>query len=97
MQGPCLIPFLSADPDAEAPWLATAYAPGLTLDQHLAAHGPLTGATLYAFATGTAQALAAIHATGVVHRHVKPQNVILTLAGPESWTSASHLPPTGPP
>jgi hypothetical protein len=82
VQGPCLIPLLAADPDAENPWLATAYAPGPTLDQHVAAHGALTGGTLYAFATGTAQALAAIHAAGVVHRDVKPQNVILTPAGP---------------
>ncbi|MEV8626926.1 serine/threonine-protein kinase [Streptomyces sp. NPDC051079] len=82
VHGPCLIPLLAADPDAETPWLATAYAPGHTLDQHLAAQGALTGATLYAFATGTAQALAAIHAAGVAHRDVKPQNVILTPAGP---------------
>ncbi|MEV7688894.1 protein kinase domain-containing protein [Streptomyces bungoensis] len=82
VQGPCLVPLLAADPEAPAPWLATEYAPGPTLSQYLAQYGPLTGGTLYAFATGTAQALAAIHEAGVVHRDVKPQNVILTPAGP---------------
>ncbi len=80
--GPCLIPLLAADPEAESPWLATAYAPGPTLNQHLTAHGPLADGSLHAFAAGTAQALAAIHQAGVAHRDVKPQNVILTPAGP---------------
>ncbi|WP_405593921.1 serine/threonine protein kinase [Streptomyces sp. NBC_01410] len=82
VQGPCLIPLLAADPEAADPWLATEYAPGPTLNQHLSEHGPLTGGMLYAFAAGTAHALAAIHQAGVVHRDVKPQNVILSPAGP---------------
>ncbi|MEV5321419.1 serine/threonine-protein kinase [Streptomyces sp. NPDC052687] len=82
VQGPCLIPLLAADPDAAVPWLATAYTPGPTLNQHVSERGPLTGGMLYALATGTAQALAAIHEAGVVHRDVKPQNVVLAPAGP---------------
>ncbi|MFI9803209.1 serine/threonine-protein kinase [Streptomyces sp. NPDC052301] len=80
--GPHLVPLLAADPDAQTPWLATAYVPGPTLNQHVLAHGPLTEASLYAFAAATAGALASIHAAGVVHRDVKPQNVLLTPAGP---------------
>ncbi|MEG8279138.1 serine/threonine-protein kinase [Streptomyces sp. AHA2] len=80
--GPHVVPLLGADPDAPTPWLATAYVPGPTLTQYIHARGPLTDGGPYAFAAATARALAAVHAVGVVHRDVKPQNVLLTPAGP---------------
>ncbi|MFE9600875.1 serine/threonine-protein kinase [Streptomyces hokutonensis] len=82
VSGPCLVPLLEADPEADIPWLATAYVPGLTLAEHTAVHGPLDGIQLHLFAAGTAGALAAVHATGVVHRDLKPANVILAPDGP---------------
>ncbi|WP_328405331.1 protein kinase [Streptomyces sp. NBC_00390] len=81
--GPCLVPVLEADTDGPAPWLATPFVPGPTLDRYLATSGALQGARLYALAAGTAAALAAVHEAGVVHRDVKPQNVILAPSGPQ--------------
>lgn len=74
--GPCLVPVRDADTQAATPWLVTPYVPGPTLDGHVTVNGPLSGGRLYALAAGTAAALAAVHAQGVVHRDVKPQNEV---------------------
>ncbi|MGV9457283.1 serine/threonine-protein kinase [Streptomyces sp. NPDC003635] len=81
--GPCLVSVCDADTEAATPWLATPFVPGPTLDGHVAADGPVKGALLYALAAGTAAALTAVHTQGVVHRDVKPQNVILAPSGPQ--------------
>ncbi|WP_433337663.1 protein kinase domain-containing protein [Spirillospora sp. CA-294931] len=75
-------PVLDADPDAPAPWLATAYLPGLSLRAAVAAHGAMPPDAVRALAAGLAEALAAIHGAGVVHRDLKPENVLLTAGGP---------------
>lgn len=74
---------LDADVDAPRPWLASAYVPGPALDELVADTGPLPAADTLLIALGMARALTAIHAAGVVHRDVKPANVILDEAGPK--------------
>lgn len=73
---------LGADPDAETPWLATAYIPGPSLADHIADHGPMDGGELRRLAADLAHALAAIHAAGLIHRDLKPSNILLAADGP---------------
>ncbi|TRV79743.1 protein kinase [Streptomyces sp. 130] len=76
-------PVLDAAPDAEYPWVATGYVPGLSLEQVVRGHGALPAASVRALATGLLHALKDIHAAGIVHRDLKPSNVMLTMEGPK--------------
>ncbi|QES00997.1 serine/threonine protein kinase [Streptomyces venezuelae ATCC 10712] len=73
---------VDADPDAEAPWLATAYIPGPTLSALVTADGPMDEARLRALGAALAEALEAIHACGLVHRDLKPGNIVMAPDGP---------------
>ncbi|MET9553124.1 serine/threonine-protein kinase [Streptomyces sp. NPDC006645] len=75
-------PVLDADPEAATPWVATRYVAGPSLTQAVASYGPLPEQTVRALGAGLAEALGAVHELGLVHRDVKPSNVLLALEGP---------------
>lgn len=68
---------VDADPWAPVPYVATRYVPGLSLHDHVHEEGPVTGRDLTWFAACLAEGLASVHAVGVLHRDVKPSNVLM--------------------
>ncbi|MFD8348216.1 WD40 repeat domain-containing serine/threonine protein kinase [Streptomyces coelicoflavus] len=83
VQGLYTVPVVAADLEADEPWLATAYAPGPSLQQAVGERGPLPAAEVLALTAGVAEALETIHAAGVIHRDLKPSNIVLTADGPK--------------
>ncbi|MER6705672.1 serine/threonine-protein kinase, partial [Streptomyces fumanus] len=73
---------LAAEPEAGRPWIASEFLAGPTLDEAVARYGPFGDALLRELARSLARTLADIHVTGLVHRDLKPQNVVLTSRGP---------------
>ncbi|MEU3726120.1 serine/threonine-protein kinase [Streptomyces sp. NPDC031705] len=64
-------------------WLATEYVAGPTLAHAVARFGALPAASCRRLFAALAEGLASVHAYGVTHRDLKPQNVILGAQGPQ--------------
>ncbi|MEU1126316.1 protein kinase [Streptomyces sp. NPDC005899] len=75
-------PVLDADPDAPVPWVATGYVAGPPLSDAVTRYGPLPEHAVRTLGAGLGEALHAVHAHGLIHRDVKPSNVLLALDGP---------------
>src|SRR6516165_590732 len=73
---------IAADPEADMPWLATAYVPAPSLTQLVRRCGPLPVPATRWLAAGCAEALESIHLAGLVHRDLKPSNVLVSPDGP---------------
>ncbi|MFD4503835.1 protein kinase [Streptomyces sp. NPDC058457] len=83
VSGPYTAAVLEADTKAERPWLATEYLPGPTVAEAVGSAGALPAAVVLGLAAGIAEALAAIHGAGVLHRDLTPGNVVLDDDGPK--------------
>ncbi|MEV7233464.1 protein kinase [Streptomyces sp. NPDC051020] len=74
---------VGGDPGDRLPWLATEYVPGPSLAEAVTRSGPLPEPVVRALGAGLAHALADMHAVRVLHRDLKPGNVLLGAHGPK--------------
>ncbi|MEU6796322.1 serine/threonine-protein kinase [Nonomuraea wenchangensis] len=82
VESPYVAKVLDADLNCARPYLVMEHIEGATLLEKVRQDGPLDVAELVEMAQGIAAALAIIHAAGVVHRDLKPGNIIMSARGP---------------
>jgi serine/threonine-protein kinase len=78
---PHVVTVIDAGEDDDHPYIVFEYVEGQTLKQRLKDSGGLPVVEAVAYAIEIARALAAAHAQRLVHRDVKPQNVLIDLEG----------------
>lgn len=72
-----VVPVHAINEDADRPYLVMTYVPGCSLQERLDRDGPLELREILRIAIQAAAGLAAAHAQGLVHRDVKPANILL--------------------
>ena len=72
-----VVPIHAVDDHRGLPYIVMKYIPGLSLEQRIERDGPLDTGQIARIGLQVAKGLAAAHDQGIVHRDVKPANVIL--------------------
>lgn len=78
---PNLVHLTYADQDGETYFLVTEYVPGTDLRKMVRHHGPLSVEEAAVITSQAADALAHAHGKGLIHRDVKPGNLLITSDG----------------
>ena len=73
---------VEADPEDSPPWLATEYIPGPSMAEAVARFGPFAEPAARVLMAELCIGLTQLHEVGLVHRDLKPGNVLLTADGP---------------
>jgi Protein kinase domain len=77
VRSPRVAECFDADPWGTMPYVVTRFVVGLPLTEYVFEYGPLSPHRVHTIALGMAEALASVHAAGVLHRDIKPTNVLM--------------------
>ncbi|MFJ9678927.1 protein kinase [Streptomyces sp. NPDC101194] len=83
VRSPHTAALVGGDASGRLPWLATEYVPGPSLAEAVTRGGPMPEPVVREMGAGLARALADMHAVRVLHRDLKPGNVLLGADGPK--------------
>ena len=73
---------VGADIETSPAWIATNYVDGPSLNTLIEKEGPLSEYAWFELAVGLMSGLAGVHNAGVIHRDVKPSNILMSVTGP---------------